>query len=247
MGYEQYGVADATFRLIMLLSAFGALALLVAVVTDTAMPGPTKIVVLVAGLPAVFAMPVWARVAETVTTPEGVVVRGFRRTRTFAWSDIQDIRIEHNPGGYLDDRGPRHIAVLYDGTGHRVPLPHVNEKNLDRLRLAFATEVEAMRTAWQQGRGADWAPVPLVQRKVAERVRYQFTSLAVGLFAAFLAAPVVTLIFVVGLFAHASELPSPWSWPFQPAAIMVVPAIVFPTVAIASKLARRRARRTAVS
>jgi hypothetical protein len=247
MGYEQYGVADSTFRLIMLLSGVGALALLVTVVTDTAMPGPTKVVVLVAGLPAIFAMPVWARVAETVITPEGVVVRGFRRTRTFAWPDIQDIRIEDNPGGYVDDRGPRHIAVLYDGTGRRVPLPHVNEKNLDRRQLALATEVDAMRTAWQRGRGAGWAPVPLVQRKVAERARYGFTPWAVGAFAAFLAIPVTTVIFVVGLFTHAGDLPSPWSWPFQPAAIMVVPAIVFPAVAVASVLARRRARRTVVA
>src|SRR5690242_15631901 len=123
MQYEQYGVADSTFRLIMFRSGFGALALLVSVVTDDAMPGAAKVAVLVVGWAGLFAVPAWARISETVITPEGVVIRGFRRTRTFAWSDIQDIRIEDYPGGYFDDRGPRHMVVLYDGTGRRVALP----------------------------------------------------------------------------------------------------------------------------
>jgi hypothetical protein len=79
-----------------------------------------------------------------------------------------------------------------------------------------------------------------VQQKAGKRVRYTFTSVATGAFAAMFAVPVAAVIFVVGLFAHASELPSPLSWLFQPYAMMVLPAIVFPIVAIASAITRHR-------
>jgi hypothetical protein len=49
------------------------------------------------------------------------------------------------------------------------------------------------------------------------------------------------VMFVVGLFTHANELPAPVSWLFQPAAIGVLPAIVYPVAAVATTLRRRRA------
>lgn len=234
---QQYRIADRTFGRLLALMSFGALSILVAVGTDDTLPGPIRIGILVAGLGGVAALVAWARVACTGTDPEGVTVRGLLRTRTFAWPDIQAIQIEQNPGGYIDDRGPKQIAVLYDKTGRRVPMPHVNDKNLE----TFAVEVETMRADWEHWRGPDWVPIASVQRTADQRVRYRFTSWATGAFAAMLAVPVAAVIFVVGLFTRASELPSPLSWPFQPISIMVLPAIVFPIVAVASMVARQRA------
>jgi hypothetical protein len=185
-------------------------------------------------------VPVWAYRAATIVDHAGVAVRGLRPTRRFRWPDIQDIRIEHNPVAYTQDAAPRHITVLYDGAGHRVPLPHLNEKNLANLQLTLATEVEAIHSAWQRSRGPQWASAPKVQRKLAERDRYTHTSWMVGAIAGMLTVPVLTVLFVIGLFTHADELPAPLSWLFQPEAIMVLPIVVIPTVTVASRLARRR-------
>jgi hypothetical protein len=232
---QQYRIADRRFGLLVALMSFGALSILLALGTDDTLSGPIRIGILFAALGGLAAVVAWARVACTITDVDGVTVRGLLRTRTFAWPDIQAIQIELNPGGYVDDRGPKQIAVLYDGAGHRVPLPHLNEKNLE----TFADEVEAMQTAWEHERGPHWSPIASVQRTVDQRVRYRFTSWATGAFSAMLAVPVAAVIFVVGLFTHAYALPSPLSWPFQPASILVLPAIVCPIVAVASMVSRR--------
>ncbi len=80
-----------------------------------------------------------------------------------------------------------------------------------------------------------------MQRKADDRVRYRFTWWAVGLFVAMLAMPVAVVVFAVGLFTHAYARPAPLSWPFHPASILVLPAVVFPIAAVASRLARNRA------
>lgn len=233
---QHYRIAERRFGRLVVLMSFGVLSILLALGTDDTTPGLIRIGLLVASVGSIGALVAWARIAGTMTDPEGVTVRGLLRIRTFAWPDIQAIQIEQNPGGYADDRGPKQIAVLYDNTGRRVPLPHVNEKNLE----TFIAEVDGMRADWEHWRGPDWAPITDVQQKAGKRVRYTFTSVATGAFAAMLAVPGVVVIFVVGLFAHASELPSPLSWLFQPYAIMLLPAIVFPIAAVASALARRR-------
>jgi hypothetical protein len=238
----EYRVSATTFGRLMSAMLLGALTIVVTVLSDGDLPGSYKIGILIAGLGGVGAVVAWARVARTSTDVDGVTVRGLLRTRTYAWPDIQAIQIEQNPGGYADDRGPRQIGVLYDGTGRRIPLPQVNEKNLERLGLALGAEIAAMRAAWVQGRGPGWAPVPAVQRKIEERVRYGFTSLAMGVFIAMLATPVAVVLFAVGLFTHADTLPAPLSWLFHPASILVLPAAVFPLAAVVSKLTRRHAR-----
>src|SRR5262249_42560706 len=159
---------------------------------------PIRLGILFGGLAGAAAVVAWARVAGTSTDPGGVTVRGLFRTRTFAWPDIQAIQIELNPGGHFDDRGPKQVAILYDPAGHPVPLPHVNEKHLGRLQLSLAAEIEAMRMAWEYGRGPHWAPIASVQRTVERRVKYRFTSWVVGLYAAMLATPIALVIFVVG-------------------------------------------------
>ena len=234
---RRFRIADTRFGRLVVLMSFGALSILVAVGTDDTLPAPVRIGVRVAGLGSLAALVAWARVAATIADLDGVTVRGLLRSRTFAWPDIQAIQIEQNPGGYADDRGPKKIAVLYDSAGRRVPLPHVNEKNLE----SFAAEVDVMRAAWEHLRGPHWAPIAGVQQKAGKRVRYTFTSVVTGVFAAMLAVPVAAVIFVVGLFAHASALPSPLSWPFHPISILVLPAAVFPAVAVASMVARQRA------
>jgi hypothetical protein len=240
--YREYRVSDSTFGWILLFSALGALAVLVEVGTDDAWSGAARFWLIVAGLAAIVLLPVYARVSATVTGADGVAIRGLLRTRRFGWPDIQDIRIEVNPAALAGYNAPRHIAVLYTTGGRRVPLPHVNERNLDRFQPSLTAEVEAIRATWLDRRGPQWAPVPSVRRMVEDRVRYQVSSWTVGAFAAMLAVPVAAVIVVVGLFTGAPDLPEPLSWPFQPESMLVLPAVVFPIATVTSKLARRRAR-----
>jgi hypothetical protein len=237
--YQEFRVADETFGWILVLMALGAVALLIKVGTDEA-PGVVKVVAIVPGLAAFAVLPVWAWLSRTVKGPDGIVVRGLFRTKSFAWPDIQDIRSEASPAALFGHDGPRHIVILYDGAGRRVALPHVNEKNLG---FTFATEVEAMRVVWQQRRGPQWVPVPRAQRTIDQYRRYTFSSSTVGLIAGSLSVGLAVMLVLIGLFTGASELPAPLSWPFAPAVIWVLPIVVSVGAIVFSKLARRRAIR----
>src|SRR5262245_51211284 len=111
--YGHYRVSGPTWRRVAFLMVFGAPALLITVATDDAMPGPAKVGVMLVGLAAIGAVSGFARFAGTITSPDGVAVRGLLRTRRYAWPDIQDIQIELNPAGSVRDDAPKQIAVLY--------------------------------------------------------------------------------------------------------------------------------------
>ncbi|MCX4763010.1 PH domain-containing protein [Streptomyces sp. NBC_01275] len=64
--------------------------------------------------------------ARTSVTAAGITVRGLLRTRTWAWSDVYDIRVEGSKRGSL-----RRPAYLYGSDGRRVLLPHLDEHQLD--------------------------------------------------------------------------------------------------------------------
>jgi hypothetical protein len=241
--YQEYRVSEERFGWFALMMACAAVGWVVMSCVDDTLPGMVKVGTIGAGLFGLVTLTISAWRASTMTGPDGVVVRGLLRTRTFAWSDIQDIRIELNPAAYLGHSGaPRNVVVLYDSTGRRVALPYVNEKNLYELGFTFATVVEAMRVAWRDHRGVDWAQLPGIQPKIDKYRRYDATSATVGMFAALLAAPAALVLFFVGLFTRAYRLPAPLSWLLGPESFLLLPAVVFVIATIASMLARRRAR-----
>jgi hypothetical protein len=246
-GYQEYRVSEWGFGRLLGAMALAAPILLVVVCADAESQGPEKVVVLVATLAVLVAIAVSTWLSRTVRGPDGIVVRGLLRTRTFGWPDIQDIRIESSPAGqlgiyeHLGVDGPRLNAYLYDGAGRRVTLPNLNEKNVAALGFTLAAEVETMRATWQRQRGPQWASLPRARSKIDYRARYPFASWMVGMTAAMLAVPVAAVLVVVGLFTHAAELPAPLSWLFRPEFILVLPAVVVPVATMYSRLARRRA------
>jgi hypothetical protein len=50
---------------------------------------------------------------------------------------------------------PLWVVRVYDGTGRRFVLPHVNNEQVDD-----PAEAEAIIDAWRVRRGPDWAPLP---------------------------------------------------------------------------------------
>ncbi|MEJ2853204.1 MULTISPECIES: hypothetical protein [unclassified Saccharothrix] len=111
------------------------------------------------------------KVTATISDRTGLTAKGAFRGHATAWSDVQGIEVEVNPGAGA--RGaPGRIAVLYDASGRRRVLPHLNDRNTPDLD----GEVADLHETWTLHRGEDWAPVPDVAQKIA-RVRRHPTPL----------------------------------------------------------------------
>lgn len=93
-------------------------------------PGDGWVPVVVAAVPlAVIVIWVWRM--GTVVRPDYLGTRGLLRTRKMAWRDIQDIRIELNETHIVKESAPAECVRVYLGTGKKVTLPHLNQKNLN--------------------------------------------------------------------------------------------------------------------
>ncbi|MQY38238.1 hypothetical protein SRB17_62480 [Streptomyces sp. RB17] len=128
------------------------------------------------------AIGVWGALSEwrarTVVTARGITRQGPLRARTWAWSAVYDIRVEHTGSGRLNAQ-PRWPAYLYDSEGRRFLLPQINEWQLDdpyaevaalreaawRLGMPYGqraeTEVRILRQSGRR-RGWQWASVAAV-------------------------------------------------------------------------------------
>ncbi|GHI06681.1 hypothetical protein AQI88_30505 [Streptomyces cellostaticus] len=102
--------------------------------------------------------------ARTWVTAEGITRQGPVRLRSWAWSDIYDIRLEHG-GGDAVNAAPRWPAYVYDHEGRRFRIPHLDEMQLDD---PYA-EVAALRhAAWQHG-WSSWEQRPEVEERILRR------------------------------------------------------------------------------
>jgi hypothetical protein len=108
----------------------------------------------------------FARLA-TIASPDGLVVRGFLRTRRVPWSRVQAIVIETTVS--VREQEEREQAVAYLENRRRLALPGVNDKNLDALPEAAQT----LRQQWIAGRGPAWQPMESIQRVAAHRARHK--------------------------------------------------------------------------
>jgi hypothetical protein len=239
--YDTYTVSTTVLRAFWLAMGLGAVAVAIEVLSDDAGSAAATLGFVAAFLVIVGLLVAWAYRSATVTTPEHLTVRGLFRTRRIPWSRVQAIMIEINPGAIAEGAAPKRIAVAYDATGRRVPLPHLNEKTFARRYGSLESEVDNIRAAWLAGRGEGWTPVAHAQAKAADMARYGVNSWAVGLMWASLTLPVVAIVFVTGLIVGV-DAPWPWSLMFLPEALLVVPIVVFFVAAVASLIARRRAR-----
>jgi hypothetical protein len=106
-------------------------------------------------------------VTATISDAQSLTVRGPFRSHATAWQDVQGIEIEVNPGAEAQG-APGWVVVLYDASGRRLTLPHLN----DRETADLAGEVAALREVWELRRGDGWAPVPKAADKIARTRRH---------------------------------------------------------------------------
>lgn len=100
---------------------------------------------------------------RTVVGEDGIAVRGAVRVRRWAWRDIHSIEVEE----LRDVRSAHHARIflmIYDATGRRVRLPHVND-----LWVDVYAEAAVIRAAWRAHRGTDALPTPDAQAARSRR------------------------------------------------------------------------------
>jgi hypothetical protein len=82
--------------------------------------------------------------SATITTPDHIETRTLSRTRQTAWRDIQAIEVR---GGAKT--GQR--VFVRDAAGEQFRLPHLDSGSVES---SFEDEVSALRSLWEQRRGA---------------------------------------------------------------------------------------------
>ncbi|MGW6823314.1 PH domain-containing protein [Streptomyces sp. NPDC055005] len=103
-----------------------------------------------------------AKRCSTSADLEGIRVRRFTGTRRLAWAEVQDIRAAPNPSAHTAKNQPTVLSYAYDDAGRRVQLMYVDDNHVD-----VAREVGALRAAWEELRGPDWAQDPEAVRRIA--------------------------------------------------------------------------------
>jgi hypothetical protein len=139
------------------------------------------------------------RRGTTLANPKGITVQGLFRTRTVAWPDVQAIQVEGNVSAMIEPSHPREFVAVYDRTGRRLQLPHLNAKSVASVH----TEVEALLALWARHRGEDWAPVPEAAAAV-DRMRRRIdrsSAWIVGVSAAMASLAVCVVVFVILIIA----------------------------------------------
>jgi hypothetical protein len=98
---------------------------------------------------------------STTADLKAIHVRAMVKRRRLAWEDIQDIRVEPNPGAALHENAPDVQVYAFGRDGKKVLLPF-----LDDLHVNVEREVAVLLEAWEELRGEDWAPVPEAAARV---------------------------------------------------------------------------------
>ncbi|MEU0966314.1 PH domain-containing protein [Streptomyces sp. NPDC005917] len=99
--------------------------------------------------------------AYTRVTAAGITARGPVRTRTWAWSELYDIRVEQGPRGSRPG-DPQWLSYLYDFNGRRFLLPHLDDR---QLADPYA-EVSELCLAAAPQRSLDWERRPDVEERI---------------------------------------------------------------------------------
>ncbi|MFG2969066.1 PH domain-containing protein [Streptomyces sp. NPDC048288] len=128
--------------------------------------------------------------AHTRVTATGITAQGVLRSRTWAWHEVYDIRVEHVAGNGGGVTYPEWVVHLYDFEGRRFLLPHLNNWQVDD---PYA-EVSDLCLAAAPYRSLTWERRPrteeLIVRRTAWRKRWTWV-VALGVVAAIVAAVLV--------------------------------------------------------
>jgi hypothetical protein len=179
------------------------------------------------------------KVTATISDATRLTVRGPFRSRATAWSDVQGIEIEVNPGAGAQG-APSRIVVLYDASGRRLVLPHLNDRNTPDL----AREVAALCEVWRLRRGEGWAPVPKAADKIARMRRHPTPLVHIAvktMFGAFLLGGILFFIALATGRYDGSDSNAFADTVFHPLALfMVLPlGVYFGTFVVGAVLRRR--------
>jgi hypothetical protein len=99
--------------------------------------------------------------AYTRVTTAGITKQGPLRARTWAWSEVYDIRVEPVPRG-SGRMAPQWLTYLYDFQGRRFLLPHLDDWQLDD---PYA-EVAELSLAAAPQRSLAWERRPDVEERI---------------------------------------------------------------------------------
>lgn len=225
------GSADRTYR-----AASATVAIVVGVAVVGLLAAGTQVVGdlggwAVVGLLALIVVPLACMVvtvlrSSTRVGADGIVVQGLLRSRHIEWSAVQEIRVEANPAAMESSRAPQALMAVYEASGRRTVLPHVNEKNLARAGSDLMVEFQAIAETWLDRRGTGWTPDLRVAEMLAKRDAYRAPS-EVGVIAMYGALPIVVVAFVVAHLAGAFERGFPLPGWTLPAAFLGLPAVAF--------------------
>ncbi|GAA2480928.1 PH domain-containing protein [Streptomyces longisporus] len=132
--------------------------------------------------------------AHTRVTAAGITAQGPLRSRTWAWHEVYDIRVEHAPRG-SGRTPPQWLTYLYDLEGRRFLLRH-----LDDWQLADPyAEVSDLCLAAAPYRSLTWERQPHVEERILRRAarRKAWTWAVYGALITFF----VMLVLDIGLIA----------------------------------------------
>ncbi|MER7178704.1 PH domain-containing protein [Streptomyces hyaluromycini] len=101
--------------------------------------------------------------AYTRVTTAGITAQGPLRSRTWAWSEVYDIRVEQAPRG-SGRTTPQWLTYLYDFEGRRFLLWHLNDWQLDD---PYA-EVAELCLAAAPHRSLTWERRPDVEERIRQ-------------------------------------------------------------------------------
>ncbi|MFD4502011.1 PH domain-containing protein [Streptomyces sp. NPDC058457] len=101
--------------------------------------------------------------ARTRVTAAGITAQGPVRARSWAWSEVYDIRVEQAPRG-SGRMAPQWLTYLYDFQGRRFLLPHLNDWQLDD---PYA-EVAELCLAAAPHRSLTWERRPDVEERIRQ-------------------------------------------------------------------------------
>jgi len=99
--------------------------------------------------------------AHTLVTASGITVQGRLRSRSWAWHEVYDIRVEQAPRG-TGPQGPRWLTYLYDNEGRRHLLWHLDDWQLGD---PYA-EVSELCLSAAPYRSLAWEPRPEVEARI---------------------------------------------------------------------------------
>jgi Bacterial PH domain len=237
--YTTYRVSSQRFGAVCLAFVIGMIVVLIRVAAITPLGGGFKALIDLVALALYGLGLAWFWLSATIIKHDYLAVRGLFRVKRIPWADIQDIRVEKNPGRMGSRQAPRELVIVYDQYGKRITLPHLNQVTLNGHGRSLPAEVRALHNTWMQLRGEQWAPEPAVVSKVAARSRYAMPSWALGFVWSIAATLFGTALAIIGL-ATSNGNPPPFL--LSPIIVLILPLATFAGVTTASAVARRRRR-----